>query len=88
MARKARPHGATALPCVLGYRAAALRGKVAEVVSDETIQRELNKKLIYECRCDERLKAKAVRSTRLPRTVLLAMEKKKSEGVYLKVENY
>jgi hypothetical protein len=58
MAQKARPHRATALPCVLGYRAAALRGKVPEVVSDETIQRELNKRLIHECRCDERLKAK------------------------------
>jgi hypothetical protein len=37
----------------------------------ETIKRELNnKRLIYECRCDERLKAKAERSTRLAYTVL------------------
>ena len=31
----------------------------------ETIKRELNKRLIYVCRCDERLKAKDERSARL-----------------------
>ena len=31
----------------------------------EKITRELNKRLIYECRCDERLKDKVVGSTRL-----------------------
>ena len=36
----------------------------------ETIKRELNKRLIYECQCDERLKAKAERSTRLAYTGL------------------
>jgi hypothetical protein len=29
-----------------------------DVVYYETINRELNKRLIYECRCDERLKEK------------------------------
>ena len=32
----------------------------------ESIKRELNKRLIFECRCDARLKAKAEGSTRLP----------------------
>ncbi len=36
----------------------------------ETIKRELSKRLIYECRCDDRLKAKAERSKRLTYTVL------------------
>jgi hypothetical protein len=35
------------------------------VVYYETIRRELNKGLIYECRCDERRKSKVERSTRL-----------------------
>jgi hypothetical protein len=34
----------------------------------ESIKRELNIRLIYECRCDERLKAKAEGSTRLAST--------------------
>ena len=29
-----------------------------KIVYYETIKRELNKRLIYECRCNERLKAK------------------------------
>jgi hypothetical protein len=36
----------------------------------ESIKRELNQRLIYECRCDERLKAKAEGSTRLAYTGL------------------
>jgi hypothetical protein len=36
----------------------------------ETIHRELNKRHIYECRCDERLKAKDEGSTCLTYTVL------------------
>ena len=36
----------------------------------ETIKREWNKRLIYRCRCDERLKSKGERSTRLTYTVL------------------
>ena len=40
------------------------------VVYYETIKWELNKRLIYECRCDERLKVKDERSTRLTFTVL------------------
>ncbi len=36
----------------------------------ESIKRELNRKLMYECRCDERLKAKAEGSTRLADTGL------------------
>jgi hypothetical protein len=35
------------------------------VVYYETIKRELNKRLTYECRCDERLKAEPERSTRV-----------------------
>ncbi len=31
----------------------------------EVIKREINRRLIYECRCDERLKDKAEGSTRL-----------------------
>ncbi len=34
------------------------------------MKRKLNRKIIYECRCDERLKAKAERSTRLACTGL------------------
>jgi hypothetical protein len=40
------------------------------VVYYEAIKRELNRRLIYECRCDERLKAKAEGSTRLAYTGL------------------
>jgi hypothetical protein len=40
------------------------------VVYYETIKRGLNKILIYECRCDERRKAKVERSTRLVYTEL------------------
>ena len=36
----------------------------------ETIKRELNRRLTYECRCDERLKGKVVGSTRLVYTGL------------------
>ena len=36
----------------------------------EVIKREINRRLIYECRCDERLKAKAEGSTRLSYTGL------------------
>jgi hypothetical protein len=35
------------------------------IVYYKAIKREINRKLIYECRCDERLNAKAERSTRL-----------------------
>jgi hypothetical protein len=35
----------------------------------ETIKREINKSLIYECRCDERLKTNVERSTRLTYSV-------------------
>ena len=41
-----------------------------EVVYYESIKRELKTKLIYECRCDERLKTKVEESTRLTCTVL------------------
>jgi hypothetical protein len=43
-----------------------------DIVYYEAIKRELNKRLIYvyECRCDERLKAKTEKSTRLTYTVL------------------
>ena len=40
------------------------------VVYYESIKRELNIRLIYECRCDERLKAKTEGSTRLTYTGL------------------
>jgi hypothetical protein len=39
-----------------------------DVVYYESIKRELNIRLTYECRCDERLKAKAEGSTRLAYT--------------------
>ena len=38
------------------------------VVYYESIKRELNKRLIFDCRCDARLKAKAEESTRLAYT--------------------
>ncbi len=37
-------------------------------VYDESIKRELNVRLIYECRCDERLNSKPEGSTRLTYT--------------------
>ena len=40
------------------------------VVYYESIKLELNRRLIYECRCDERLKVKAEGSTRLTYTGL------------------
>ena len=40
------------------------------VVYNETIKGELNERLIYECRCDERVKTKDERSTRLSCTLL------------------
>jgi hypothetical protein len=40
------------------------------VVYYETIKRDLNRRLIYECRCDERLKAKTEGYTRLTYTGL------------------
>ena len=43
-------------------------GKTVENVSYDSIKRKLNRRLIYECRCDERLKAKAEGSTRLAYT--------------------
>jgi hypothetical protein len=36
----------------------------------ETIKRHPKKRLIYECRCDERLKSKTEKSTRLVYTTL------------------
>ena len=38
------------------------------IVYYETIKRELNRRLIYECRCDERLTDKVEGSTRLAYT--------------------
>ena len=35
----------------------------------QEIKRELNRRLVSECRCDERLKAKTERSTRLAHTL-------------------
>ncbi len=46
------------------------RWKSVIVVYYDTIKEELNRRLIYECRCDERLKDKAERSIRLAYTVL------------------
>ncbi len=43
---------------------------VISLVYYETIKRERNKRLIRECRCDERLKGKVERSTRPTYTVL------------------
>ena len=41
------------------------------VVYYKTIKRELNKRLIHECRCDERLQTKTKEFTRLPYTGLV-----------------
>jgi hypothetical protein len=41
------------------------------IVYYESRKRELKTRPIYECRCDERLKTKAGKSTRLAYTVLL-----------------
>jgi hypothetical protein len=40
------------------------------IIYYEEIKRELNRRLTYECRCDERQKAKAEGSTRLAYTGL------------------
>ena len=44
------------------------------IVYYESIKRELKTKLIYECRCDERLKTKVEESTRLTCTVFVYYE--------------
>jgi hypothetical protein len=44
--------------------------RISNVVYYETIKRKQNRRLIYECRWDERLKAKAEGSTRLAYTGL------------------
>jgi hypothetical protein len=46
----------------------------------ESIKRDLQRRLIYECRCDERLKAKAEGSTRL------AYTGSRGEREHLKIE--
>ena len=43
---------------------------VSSFVYYETIRREIHRRLIYECRCDERLKTKVEGSTRLTYTGL------------------
>ena len=45
-------------------------GRVRRCVYYEKTKRELNRIRIYECRCDERLRAKAEGSTRLAYTGL------------------
>ena len=40
-------------------------------VYSESLKRELKRRLIYECRCDERLKTKTEESTRLTYTGLV-----------------
>ncbi len=47
----------------------------------ESIKRELNRRLIYECRCDERLKAKTEGSTRLEYTTDFSHEEKKIQDL-------
>jgi hypothetical protein len=46
-------------------RPEAPRRSIFVVYYESMIKRELNRRLMYECRCDERLKAKAEGSTRL-----------------------
>ncbi len=41
---------------------------VTTLVYYEVIKREVNRRMIYECRCDERLKVKVEGSTRLTYT--------------------
>ncbi len=48
-----------------------------KVVYYETINREINKGLTYECRCDERLKPIAERSTHLGYTAYLHQNKER-----------
>jgi len=43
------------------------------VVYYESIKREIQRRLIYECRCDERLKTKTEESARLTDTVLVVV---------------
>ncbi len=50
------------------------------VVYYESIKRELNKRLIFECRCDPRLKSKDEGSTRLTYTTYV-------EGFYVYYES-
>ena len=45
-------------------------GASSRVAYYESIKGELQTKLIYECRCDERLKTRVEESTRLTCTVL------------------
>ncbi len=62
--------------------------RIIIVVYYETIKRKLNKTLIYECRCDEKLKAKAERSTRLTDTVPLERKKKQKFKFVYKSGHY
>ncbi len=59
--RKISPHPPPGLPKSTDIR---------KFVNYGTTKRELNRRLIYECRCDERLKAKAEGFTRLAYTWL------------------
>jgi len=47
------------------------RKDVSRVVYYESIKRELKRRLVYECRCDERLKTKTEEFTRLTYTGLV-----------------
>ena len=55
---------------VLSERHTTVVGRV-DVVCYSSIKRELKTRSIYECRCDERLKTKSEKSTRLGYTGLL-----------------
>jgi len=46
---------------------------VSPFVYYESVKRELKRRLIYECRCDERLKTKTEESTRLTYTGLVVV---------------
>jgi hypothetical protein len=70
MAQKARPHGVTPFPCVLGYRTTVLWGSFPPYVYYEEIKWEIKRILTHECQCNERLKDKDEGSTRLGYTGL------------------
>ncbi len=60
-----------------------------KIVYYESIKWELNTRLIYECRCDERLKAKTERSTRLSGYTVLCggLEHWKVSNIWIVTQN-
>jgi hypothetical protein len=76
---KAKTDGSTRLTYT-GDTLGVVGNSLYEYVYYESMKRELKTRPLYECRYDERLKAKAEESTRLAYTMLLG------ELEYLKIE--